>query len=716
MKSKLLFIVLVTLGLSLYTNIAAGGTTFSNGIKATETRIVHANVANIAPTISFNTAASKYVDLVSGKISCVMNNSTDPFIVSGLDILIADEDLSTVVFSMTSSKTTVVPVSGFSITGTGSNRKFKIIPLGVGYTTITLKITDAQGLNSSVSLSVAVSAALDTASTKDIYHTGVADGSTSIPIDDNYMFIADDETNVIKLFSRNNSGLSVYQFDVTPYLNLGGTEVDMEASFRSVTNPNRIYWIGSLSNSKSGNARPDRNRIFATDIVGTGANATLVFVGYYDNLRAKLISWGDSNGYNFTAKAATGIEPKRIDGFNIEGLEMGPDGTSLYIGFRAPYVGTGNSKALICPLKNFETWFGNGSPAANPTFGSPIELDLGTRGIRSLGKNGANEYMIVAGRFDGTSDFKLYSWNGLSTTAPVLLSVDLKNLKPEGIVNIPTSISGSFSLDLVSDLGSNIMYNDAVESKDLTDANFKKFLTSTLEVTVPVVSGATLINVGTNGNPVSVTADKTQSPNSAANTLDKVNSSASKWSDNADGGILTYDFGGIYTLESIKIATTGTSTKYYFYGIQFSTDGLNYSAITNVTSNSDTTFKTFLFTNQARYVRIIGGGNSSTAYSTISEIEFYGTVYLSVKQNTLSNSILIYPVPATNNLTIESTTSTISKVEIYAIDGKKVLVKNIDNLTSYKLDLGHLVKGNYIVKVYGVDSAMFYSRQIIISY
>jgi hypothetical protein len=346
-------------------------------------------------------------------------------------------------------------------------------------------VTDAQGLNKSITMNIAVSASLATASVKDVYQAGVADGSTGVAVDNDYMFVADDETNVIKLFSRNNSGLSLYQFNVASYLNLSGTEVDIEGSFRSPANPNRIYWIGSLSNSKSGEARPDRNRIFATDIVGTGANATLTFVGYYSNLRSKLITWGDNNGYNFTAKAATGIEPKRIDGFNIEGLEMGPDGTTLYIGFRAPYVGSGNNKALICPLLNFETWFNNGTPSGNPTFGAPIELNLNNHGIRSLSKNASNQYLIVAGSYAATGTFALYSWNGLASSAPVALAVDLTNLKPEGIVTVPSSLSGTFQVDLISDLGSNEIYNDGVENKDVTAPQQRKFLTSTLNVTAP---------------------------------------------------------------------------------------------------------------------------------------------------------------------------------------------------------------------------------------
>jgi hypothetical protein len=494
--------VLATITASPYTyswtNVAAGTYTITaratdNANAATSSSSKSATVnsaTNVAPTLTFNTTASKFVSLssTSAKVSCVRNNATDPFIVSGLDINVTDDNVDALTFTMTSSKTSVVPNANFTITGTGTARKFRINPTGVGYTTLTLKVTDAQGGNKSITVNLAVSNALATSSSKDIYMAGVADGSTAIPIDENYMFAADDETNVIKLYSRNNSGLAISTFDVTSYLNLSGTELDIEASFRSTTKPNRIYWIGSLSNSKSGEARPDRNRIFATDIVGTGATATLTFVGYYSNLRSKIITWGDNNGYNFTAKAATGIEPKRIDGFNIEGLEMGPDGTTLYIGFRAPYVGSGNNKALICPLTNFETWFGNGSPSANPVFGSPIELNLNNHGIRSLGKNANTEFLIVAGSYAATGTFELYSWNGMAATAPVKLTADLTNLKPEGIVEVPASLTGTFNVDLVSDLGADIPYNDGLENKEVAEANHRRFLTSTIAVTA--ASGA----------------------------------------------------------------------------------------------------------------------------------------------------------------------------------------------------------------------------------
>jgi len=520
-----------------WTSVAAGSYSLTakaydnlNAVTTSSAINITVNSAtNAVPTLTFLPNASKLINESSGKISCVMGNSTDPVIVSGLDINVTDESLSTLTFTMTSSKTSVVANANFTVVGTGNARKFKITPSAVGYATITLKVTDNGGKTASISFSLAVSNKITTSTVKDVYHTGMSDGSTAVLIDANYMFVADDETNQIRLYDRNNSGLPLYQFDVTSYLALSGKEIDIEGSFISPTKPNRIYWLGSMSNNKDAESRPDRNRLFATDIVGSGATATLTFVGYTSTLRSKIITWGDNNGYNFTAKAAAGVDPKTIGGFNIEGFEMGPDGTTAFIAFRAPYVGSSTNKGLICPLTNFETWFNNGSPSGNPTFGTPIELSLGTRGIRSLGKNSSNEYVIVAGPFDDNGTFALYKWNGLAASAPTVLTATLTGLRPEGIVEIPASLSGTFQLQLISDLGSTIWYADAIENKDLTENNYKKFMSSVVNVTNPsgrfastdvTDNSATLLTISPNPDNSSIKVEYPQDGNSTLQLTD----------------------------------------------------------------------------------------------------------------------------------------------------------------------------------------------------
>jgi hypothetical protein len=523
-----------------WTSVAAGTYTITakatdNGGAVTTSAIqmvtVNAPAANVAPTIAFIAGATYLVNETSGQITCTIGDTHDPVIVSGLDINVTDESLSTLTFSMTSSKTSVVPNANFSVTGTGNARKFKITPTGVGVATITLKVTDNGGLNKSISFALAVSDAYTTnANVTNYYNTGFADASAAIAIDSNFMFVADDETNLIGLYNRKASGLPVYEFDPSTYLGLTDDgEVDIEAAFVSPTNPHRIYWFGSQGNSKKGNVKVDRDRVFATDVVGAGANATLTFVGYYKGLRSKIIAWGDANGLDLSDAAADGEIPKEINGYNIEGAVMAPNGTTAYIGFRAPYVPPATlNKALICPIQNFESWFNAGAPSASPAFGAPIEISLGTRGIRDIEKNASNQYLIVAGSYDATSNFALYSWNGVATSAPVNLNVDLTGLSPEAIPEVPASLSTSTQIQLVSDNGSDEIYNDGVENKDNTVPNYKKFVTSYL--TIPSVTQMAYVHLGadaTNGlskvtlapNPTSGTVMITFSENIQAATI-----------------------------------------------------------------------------------------------------------------------------------------------------------------------------------------------------
>ena len=250
-------------------------------------------------------------------------------------------------------------------------------------------------------------------------------------------------------------------------------------------------------------------------------------------------------------------------------------------------------------------------------------------------------------------------------------------------------------------------------------------LTKTLTITQDgLPSGAVLINSGTNGNPVSVTATNTQAgANIPENTLDK--QTGTKWSDDGTGsattpyGVLTYDFGGVYTLEQIKLSTTGSSTKWYFYSIQFSTDGITYTAPVSIQSAaaSQTTYATYPFTNVARYVKITGGGNNSgTAFTSISEIEFYGfSTSLAVNENTIKNPISIYPIPAKDNIIIKSSKSLKGKAEILAMDGRKVLEKKIENTLEITLDVNSLSSGNYILNLYDSASNKTTTKKIMIA-
>ena len=459
-------------------------------------------------------------------VSGVVNDPTDPARTLGIEFNISDVEtpVSSLTVTAASSNTGVVTNADLLLTGSGTSRNLKITPTGVGYTDITLTVSDGSLSNSYIIKYAASAASANPTKTK--FLTQVSDASTAQAVDDNYMLVADDENQVLRLYNRASSGLPVTGFDYTSSLGLtdlsGGVprEVDIESSVKI---GNRIYWLGSHGNSSEGKNRPNRSRLFATDITGTGAGTTLSYVGRYDGLKTDLLAWdaSNSNVLGLAASAATGKAPEdpALDGFNIEGLTIAPDGTTGYIAFRGPIQPIASrSKALIIPWTNM-TSLVNGNPSTGPaTFGTAIQLDLGGRGIREIKKNTSGEYLIVAGPSDGATgvepkDFRLYTWTGVPTDAPVLRSANLTALNVNGsfesIVDLPATLTGTSQIQLLVDNGDAVFYGDATIAKDLAQNNFKKFRSEivTLDTPVPV---ATLIHtIQGSGNTAALTGVQT---------------------------------------------------------------------------------------------------------------------------------------------------------------------------------------------------------------
>ena len=282
--------------------------------------------------------------------------------------------------------------------------------------------------------------------------TGIQDASTAISLGNGLAWVAEDENDSLRLFDLHTGGAPLKSYDAKDWYG-EGKETDIEASCLGTRNPQRIFWLGSMSNSRKGKERKDRDRLFATDMIQKGNAHGLSYVGSAQGLRPQLIAWGLRQGYPMDHYAMEGIEPKRPDAFNIEGLETSPDGKDLYIAFRSPLVGAKNNRALIAPLSDFEELFQDGKPHGKPTFAPAIELDLGGRGIRSLGKNSHNQYLIVAGATDATADFALFVWDGKRNGKPRRVLADLDGLAPEAIVAVPEDLSKDFRVQLISDFG-----------------------------------------------------------------------------------------------------------------------------------------------------------------------------------------------------------------------------------------------------------------------
>lgn len=364
----------------------------------------------------------------------------------------------------------------------------RIEPHGVGYANLILEAWDGEQ-RARLALPYAASAMGRPGGR---FHSGAADASTAIPLDDDWMLVGDDENQVLRVYSRRYSGPPVWQTNMTPFLGLTDfeagqpREVDIEASVRA---GNRIYWLGAHSHANLAEGRTNRSRLFATDLLGSGTNLTLVYAGRYDYLKLDLVQWDASNGhgkghdyYGLAASTLEGVEPKSPGGFNLEGLAWAPGSTNVaYIGFRAPIVPpTNRCFALVVPVLNFTELVGSNVPPGSAVFGPPIELDLFGRGIRSMERD-EQGYLIVAGtplNFRGPypDDFKLYLWSGQPQDPPRELTADLAGLNPEGIVELPPRPWTPETLvQLISDNGVMDWYGDGQQAKLLPIREFRKF-------------------------------------------------------------------------------------------------------------------------------------------------------------------------------------------------------------------------------------------------
>ena len=636
------------------------------------------NVPNGTPTIVMDVATTtNYLDggittapVGSFGISGVINDPTDPATNLGIDFTINDDvtPVANLTVTTSSSNTAVVPNANIIMTGNNASRNIKITPASVGYSNITITVSDGT-LSSSFVINYAASLA-STTPTSTFWHTGMSDASDAVAIDDNYYMLGDDEMNIINVYSRSNSGLQFASFEYTSYLALpdpSKPEVDLEAGTKSPTNSNKVYWLGSMSNGKAPfDNKPNRNRIFATDYTGTGAATNFSFAGYYGDLRNNLIAWGDAQGYNFTASAAAGVDSKTDYGFSAEALAFAPDHTTLYIGLRAPLVPVSNrTKAVIAPITNFESWFNNGSPLGNPTFGAPLEIDLGGRSFRDLIVLSNGTYIIVAGNCASTPmTSALFKWTGNASDAPILLSSSADGiLNMEGAMQVNTGGNISMSkLQVICDGGDEILYNDGSAAKDLANINLRKFRSdnlSSLDLCMPKSGDITAVACnsfswyGTNYNT-------SQTPTHVFTTLSGCDSTVTlHLTINTSPALPVITQNG-----SILSSTLASSYQWYYNG----------TIINGATSSTYTTSA-----NGSYYVVVT---NASGCEATSNPFDVLTT---NVEASNFENTVVAYPNPFSGNTSIYLTLANKSKVSVEVIS---LLGKHIQTLVNSDLDAG----------------------------
>jgi len=201
---------------------------------------------------------------------------------------------------------------------------------------------------------------------------------------------------------------------------------------------------------------------------------------------------------------------------------------------------------------------------------------------------------------------------------------------------------------------------------------------------------------------VEVEASSQQEPdNTKDKTLDK--DLGTRWSAQGVGETITYNLGEVYTISLVKIAVHKGTDRFTYFDIATSTNGVDYTTILENQSNSGTSngLENYELNAEAKYVRIIGGGNSASDWNSITEVEIFGTnsFVLSIGENILER-ISLYPNPASDRLFFNNVEGNFNKALLFDLKGRKVLDKTISgNEKNVVLDLSLLNTGLYILQL-----------------
>jgi hypothetical protein len=297
-------------------------------------------------------------------------------------------------------------------------------------------------------------------------YRGTCDASAAVRVGKSSLFIAaSDEDSVLRVYDRDNPGSFIQTLDLGRFLRISDPtkeEADIEgaAQIGSV-----IYWIGSHGRDNDGAEQETRRRLFATSVTGSRQTIRISPVGTpYTLLLRDLLAARELRGLGL-AEAAK-LPPKEPGGLSIEGLAATREG-HLLIGFRNPVP---NKKALVVRLENPGELIDGSADAAVLT--SAGLLDLGGRGVRAIEMLPTGTYVIIAGAFDATRDFRVYRWSGRKSDDPVSIDVPgLADLNPEELIAVPDG--DRCELELFSD-DSDLMVGDK-KCKKLKDETRRTF-------------------------------------------------------------------------------------------------------------------------------------------------------------------------------------------------------------------------------------------------
>ncbi|WP_271782706.1 chondroitinase-B domain-containing protein [Aquimarina algiphila] len=193
--------------------------------------------------------------------------------------------------------------------------------------------------------------------------------------------------------------------------------------------------------------------------------------------------------------------------------------------------------------------------------------------------------------------------------------------------------SGSNNATVTVHVNANATTNTRTGIITITGGAITKTISVSQSGTNPGTGNDMLLNVS------SVNASTFQSGNGPEKTLDK--DLSTRWSAQGIGETITYDLGIVYDINTIKIAFFKGDQRTTTFDIAISEDGTNFATLISNQSSSGNSndLEDFALSGQARYVRIIGKGNSSgNNWNSLTEVEIWGK---EMSTGTVTESTLI---------------------------------------------------------------------------
>ncbi|MDD3319965.1 MAG: glycoside hydrolase family 88 protein [Paludibacter sp.] len=177
-----------------------------------------------------------------------------------------------------------------------------------------------------------------------------------------------------------------------------------------------------------------------------------------------------------------------------------------------------------------------------------------------------------------------------------------------------------------------------------------------------------------------------------------------RWSTQGFGEWILYDLGSNKTVTSVDIAFFNGSTRKAYFSIDVSIDNETYTEVFNGESGGKTNdLENFDFNDQkARYVKIIGYGNSSSTWNSINETTInYSEIAAEFKNPKQNKTLYVFPNPSNGKqISINSDISGFVEISIVDITGKTLYKTSMrDYIKSVTLNNLDLMQGIYFLKL-----------------